>query len=110
MNQQETIRLLYESEGKTLREISDITKHDFRTVRKYAYREDWRPPGEEALRPENFKVLGPYIAIIDGWLEEDKKAPRKQRHTARRVFERLRAAHKFKGSYDSVKRDPLRRA
>jgi len=104
MNQQETIRLLYESEGKSLREISEITKHDFRTVRKYAHQEDWRPAAAEALRPENFKVLGPYIPIIDGWLEQDKKAPRKQRHTARRVFERLRAEHKFKGSYDSVKR------
>jgi hypothetical protein len=77
MNQQETIRLLYESEGKSLREISEITKHDFRTVRKYAYQEDWRPPADEALRPENFKVLGPYIPIIDGWLEDDKKVPRK---------------------------------
>jgi transposase len=104
MNQQETIRLLYESEGKSLREISEITKHDFRTVQKYAYREDWRPAAEEALRPENYKVLGPYIPIIDGWLEEDKKAPRKQRHTGKRVFERLRTEHKFKGSYDSVKR------
>ena len=35
MNQQETIRLLYESEGKSLREISEITKHDFRTVQKF---------------------------------------------------------------------------
>ena len=104
MNQQETIRLLYESEGKTLRDISRITGRDFRTVQKYAYRDDWRPPEEEALRPENYKVLGPYIPIIDGWLEEDKKAPRKQRHTGRRIFERLRAEHKFKGSYDSVKR------
>lgn len=109
MKQQETIRLLYESEGKTLREISAITQHDFRTVQKHAYKEDWRPPGEEALRPENYKALGPYIPIIDGWLEEDKKAPRKQRHTARRVFERLRAEHKFKGSYDSVKRYLRRR-
>jgi len=109
MNQQETIRLLYESEGKSLREISEITQHDFRTVRKYAYQEDWRPAAAEALRPENFKVLGPYIPIIDGWLEEDKKAPRKQRHTGRRIFERLRTEHKFKGSYDSVKRYLRRR-
>ena len=87
-----------------MRDISRITGRDFRTVQKYAYREDWRPPVEETLRPENYKVLGPYIPIIDGWLEEDKKAPRKQRHTGRRIFERLRTEHKFKGSYDSVKR------
>jgi transposase len=104
MEQQETIRLLYESEGKSLRDICRITDRDFRTVQKYAYQEDWRPTAEDGLRPENYKVLGPYISIIDGWLEADKKAPRKQRHTGRRIFERLRTEHKYKGSYDSVKR------
>ena len=53
-----------------MREICEITKHDFRMVQKYAYREDWLPSAEEALRPENYKVLGPYIPIIEGWLEE----------------------------------------
>jgi len=69
MKEQQTIRLLYESEGKSLREISEITNHDFRTVQKYAYQDDWRPSAEAALQPENYKVLGPYIPIIDGWLE-----------------------------------------
>jgi hypothetical protein len=34
-------------------------------------------------------VLGLWKPIIDGWLEADKDAPRKRRHTAHRVFERL---------------------
>ena len=33
--------------------------------------------------------LGPFRAVIDGWLEADRAAPRKQRHTAKRVHQRL---------------------
>jgi len=33
--------------------------------------------------------LGPYRAVIDGWLEADRTAPRKQRHTAKRIHQRL---------------------
>jgi transposase len=34
-------------------------------------------------------VMGPYAQRVRGWLEDDRKAPRKQRHTARRVWQRL---------------------
>jgi len=37
--------------------------------------------------------LGPYRAVIDGWLEADRTAPRKQRHTARRIHQRLVDEH-----------------
>jgi len=33
-------------------------------------------------------VLGPYLSLIDSWLEGDKDAPRKQRHTATRIYHR----------------------
>jgi transposase len=46
-----------------------------------------RPEGRPAPR------LGPYRALIDAWLEADLKAPRKQRHTARRVWQRLVGEH-----------------
>jgi len=41
--------------------------------------------------------------FIDAWLLEDLSANRKQRHTAKRVFERLRDEHGFKGSYTTIK-------
>ena len=104
MNQRETVRLLYESEGKSLNEIVRITGYDFRTVKKYATQDDWREPEKQPLKPENYTVLGPYIETIDAWLELDKKAPRGQRHTAQRVFDRLRKEKGYKGSYDSIKR------
>jgi transposase len=34
-------------------------------------------------------ALGPWKAIITAWLEADQTAPRKQRHTARRIWRRL---------------------
>lgn len=45
-----------------------------------------------------------YEETIDGWLAEDQRRPRKQRHTAKRVFDRLVAEHGFTGSYSAVQR------
>ena len=47
--------------------------------------------------------LEPLIAVIDAWLEQDRQVPRKQRHTAKRVFEWLRDEHGFTGGYMIIK-------
>ena len=50
--------------------------------------------------------------MIDAILEADRQVPRKQRHTAKRIFERLRDEHGFTGGYTTVKdyvRDRRRR-
>jgi antirestriction protein ArdC len=44
-----------------------------------------------------------FLPLIAQILEADKKAPKKQRHTAQRVDDRLVAEHAFEGSYSSVK-------
>jgi transposase len=104
MKQVEYIRDLYENEGLSLREIARQTRKDFRTVRKYAYQNNWNPPVDMKTGAEAFPVIGGYIPIVDEWLEDDEREPRKQRHTAKRIFERLRAEHGYTGSYGSVKR------
>ena len=104
MAEVEYIKYLYENEGRSLREISKIVKKNFRTVQKYAHREDWRAPETSGPKPAEFPVLGPFIPIIDGWMEQDAKEWRKQRHTATRIFSRLKKEHAFTGSYTSVKR------
>jgi transposase len=48
-------------------------------------------PRERAVTPRARPKLGPVIAFIDGLLEADQRAPRKQRHTAHRIWTRLRA-------------------
>ena len=47
--------------------------------------------------------LQPYTGVIDQILEKDHSAPRKQRHTAKRIFERLRDEYGFGGGYTTVK-------
>lgn len=63
-----------------LREIARQTGKDFRTVRKYAYQDNWNPPVKK-LEAEEFPVMGEYIPIVNKWLEDDECEPRKQRHT-----------------------------
>jgi transposase len=45
-----------------------------------------------------------YREVIEQWLELDKCAPPKQRHTAMRIFERLRDEHQFAGNEGTVRR------
>jgi transposase len=104
MPEAEYIRDLYEKEGLSLRAIALRTHKDFRTVQKYAYRDNWNPPAEPKMQAENYPVLGEYISTINEWLEQDEREPRKQRHTIMRVFSRLRDEHGYKGSYPTVKR------
>jgi transposase len=61
------------------------------------------PPGYRRRHPPRRPKLDPFVGIIDRILEEDRSAPRKQRHTAKRIFERLREEHGFEGGYTIVK-------
>ena len=61
------------------------------------------PPGYRRTAPVKRPKLDAYTGIIDGWLEGDRAVHRKQRHTAKRVFERLRDEHGFRGGYTIVK-------
>jgi transposase len=51
------------------------------------------PPVKRAPEYRPSPRLGAYHAVIDAWLEADRAAPRKQRHTARRVWQRLVEEH-----------------
>jgi len=61
------------------------------------------PPGYRRKEPPKRPKLGPWVGVIDAILEEDKQRPAKQRHTAKRIFDRLRAEHSFPGGYTIVK-------
>ena len=97
------IRQMYEN-GVSKSEISRRTKLNYRTVSKYAEMEDWNDNKLPNMNPENYPVLGKYIPLIDEWLEGDKTVPRKQRHTAKRIYDRLREEAEYTGGYSSVKR------
>jgi len=61
------------------------------------------PPGYQRQQPAKRPRLGPWIGVIDAILEEDKIRPAKQRHTAKRILDRLRDEHGFTGGYTIVK-------
>ena len=61
------------------------------------------PPGYRRSRPASRPKLDPFTRIIEQILETDRQVHRKQRHTAKRIFERLRAEHGFTGGYTIVK-------
>lgn len=60
--------------------------------------------GYSIREKQPYPVLGPYVAIIDRWLTGDKDKPKKQRHTARRIYNRLCHEHGFQGSERAVRR------
>ena len=53
------------------------------------------PPGYQRQQPIKRPKLGPWLGVIDAILEDDKQRPAKQRHTAKRIFERLKDEHGF---------------
>ena len=61
------------------------------------------PPGYRRTASIKRPKLDGFTAIIDQWLREDLVRLKKQRHTAKRVFERLRDEHGFSGGYTIVK-------
>ena len=82
----EHIRRDRRDEGVSIRGLADRHRVHRRTVRQ-ALRSALPPPRKQASRAA--PKLGPYVEIIREWLVADLSAPRKQRHTARRVWERL---------------------
>ena len=61
------------------------------------------PPGYRRKDPAKRPKLGPWVGVIEAILEEDQQRSAKQRHTAKRIFDRLRAEHAFSGGYTIVK-------
>src|SRR4051812_5215999 len=63
-----------------------------------------QPPGYRRTKPRPRPKLDPFLPVIHQILEDDKEAPRKQRHTAKRIFERLRDEHGYTGGATLVKK------
>ena len=61
------------------------------------------PPGYRRQAPRPKPVLEPFLPIIHEILQADRSSPPKQRHTAKRIFDRLRREHGYPGGYTSVK-------
>lgn len=84
------IRELYFLEGKTFSEISTMTGKNYRTIKKYIQMDDFNENQHQAKRVSHSDILRP---IINKWLTEDKSRHHKQRHTAKRIYDRLTQEH-----------------
>ena len=97
----ERVRQLYYRDGLGKREISKLTGFHRTTISKMLRYSTPLPYKLKQARPKT--KLGPFISIIDEILERDKSAPKKQRHTAKRIMDRLKAEYGYTGSYTIVK-------
>ena len=90
-------------DGHTVSEISRELKVDEKTVRKYLKQENFSPiPPHKIARPS---ALDPHKPLIDRWIGEDQQRWYKQRHTAKRIYERLiDESPGFSCSYNTVQR------
>ena len=61
------------------------------------------PPGYRRQQPIRCPKLDAFTGVIDQILHDDQPRPKKQRHTAKRIWERLRAEYAFTGGYTIVK-------
>lgn len=60
------------------------------------------PPGYRQLKVRSKPILEPVLSVIHEILATDQQAPKKQRHTAKRIFERLQEEHGYQGGITVV--------
>ncbi len=116
MDQIHNIRDLYYNQGLTMKEVAVKVGCDWKTVRKYVDQEDFSPPKPQPEKEQMHESkLDEYKPLIDKWLAEDKKAPRKQRHTAKRIHKRLQkeasgynCSYRLTAAYVSAKKKELK--
>jgi transposase len=103
----EQIRKDSRAEGASIRELAGRHHVHRRTVRQAL--NSAVPPPRKQYPQRRGPAAGAYAVVIDGWLLADKAMPRKQRHTARRVWQRLVAEHGATMSEVTVSRYVTRR-
>jgi transposase len=103
----EQIRKDHRAEGTSIRELADRYRVHRRTVRQAL--ESAVPPARKPYSQRPRPAIDAYAGVIDAWLVADREVPRKQRHTARRVWQRLVAEHGAACSEVSVSRYVARR-
>ena len=101
MDQYEFIRTAHRVYDTNISKLSRITGHSRNTIKKALRGEPW---GYRERTKQPFPVLGPYLETIDSWLKADRDVPKKQRHTARRIYNRLVEEYDYPGGESTVRR------
>jgi transposase len=85
----------------SMRQASAEYRLNFRTVQKIVANAE--PPPFRLAQPRDKPKIGPYLTVIEQILKGDRPAPAKQRHSARRIYERLRDEHGYQGCASIVR-------
>jgi transposase len=89
-------------DGMSIRAIAEKFHHSRRKIREVLANP--QPEPYTRTKPTPAPVLGDFHAIIDAILVADDEAPPKQRHTAKRIYQRLSDEYSYSGGYDAVRR------
>lgn len=100
MDEYEYVRTAHRVYGKGIREIERETGHDRKTIRKALSGEYG---GYTKRERQPYPVLGPHLETIERWIAEDVEAPKKQRHTAVRIYRRLVNEEGYRGAETTVR-------
>lgn len=92
-------RVLVEKMSK--RQACEHFDINWKTLQKALHHSE--PPGYRRTKPLRRPIIEPVLPHIEQILQEDTKAPRKQRHTAKRIWERLRDEHGFLGGESTIR-------
>ncbi|MBE3088505.1 MAG: IS21 family transposase [Chloroflexi bacterium] len=98
----EDIRKKHLMQGWSIRRIARELNVSRQVIRKAL--QSAEIPAYQPGRRNPSPILAPFLPLIERWLEDDEKAPRKQRHTARRIYHRLVDEAGFRGSEPTVRR------
>jgi len=95
-----------ESMGESLRSIAKKTGHCFETIKKKCELEDLNEIPKQTRVRRDPKKIDSVLEIINEWLAKDLLMPRKQRHTAKRIFDRLKVEYGelYSGSIRTVEK------
>ncbi len=92
------VRRAHFVEGMSIRQGVNLHRNTVNKMLEYSV-----PPGYQRQQPPRRPKLAPYTHIIEQILQADQAKPKKQRHTAKRIFQRLKEEHGFSGQYTIVK-------
>ena len=88
-------------DGMGINQLARTFHHSKRKIRQILAEEE---PKAYPLRPSGPSILDPFKPVIDAVLKADETAPPKQRHTAAKIFRRLRDEHNYQGGPERVRR------
>ena len=101
MDQYELIRTAHRVYERSIRQIRRDTGHHRKTIRKALSGEE---PKYRRKKRVKCTVMDSVAGVVKQWLREDRSRPKKQRHTARRIYRRLVEEQGFPGAESTVRR------